>query len=51
MKQRVEIHFPVKLLAEIDKYKKKESITTRTGAILELIRKGLKEDKIYSTED
>jgi metal-responsive CopG/Arc/MetJ family transcriptional regulator len=51
MKQRVEINFPKKLLEDIEEYRKKESITTRTGAILELIRNALKEDKTHSSRD
>lgn len=40
-KERVEIHMPKVILERIDNYKNENGITTRTAAILELIRKGL----------
>lgn len=41
-KERVEIRMPKSLLEKIDKYQKNNSISTRTSAILELLREGLK---------
>lgn len=40
--QPVTMKYPSKILQEIDEYAEKNAITTRTSAILELIRKGLK---------
>lgn len=41
--KRLEMIIPKILLELVDEYKEKEAIKTRTAAILELIRKGLKE--------
>ncbi|RBP59310.1 hypothetical protein DES36_11935 [Alkalibaculum bacchi] len=40
-KERVEIRMPKVILEKINNYQKENGITTRTAAILELIRKGL----------
>jgi len=39
--KNVLIRFPFKILEEVDHYKEKEGIKTRTSAVLELIRLGL----------
>lgn len=41
--KRIDIRIPKILLEEIEKYQKKQSITNRTTALLELVRKGLKD--------
>ncbi|GAA0357854.1 hypothetical protein GCM10008932_08260 [Alkalibacterium iburiense] len=41
-KERVEIRMPKVILEKVDAYRKQNGLTTRTSAILELIRKGLK---------
>lgn len=35
------IRFPKELVIQVQKYQKENSITTFTGAVLELLRKGL----------
>lgn len=40
--QKVTMVYPKEILKQIDEYAGKNSITTRTTAIIELIRKGLK---------
>ena len=40
--KRIGINIPVKVLDELDKYRELNGIPTRTTAILELIRQGLK---------
>ena len=40
-KERVEIRMPKALLLKVDKYQENNAISTRTAAILELLRKGL----------
>lgn len=40
-KQIVHLNLPLSLIEEINKYQEKNGLTTRTNAILELIRKGL----------
>ncbi|WP_242224563.1 ribbon-helix-helix domain-containing protein [Bacillus cereus group sp. BfR-BA-01380] len=42
-KERVEIRMPKAILEKVDRYKDENAIPTRTAAILELLRKGLKE--------
>jgi metal-responsive CopG/Arc/MetJ family transcriptional regulator len=42
-KQNVALRFPKELLDEVDEYQKQNNITTRSSAIYELIRKGLKQ--------
>ncbi|MGX5609587.1 hypothetical protein ACWKTZ_24760 [Bacillus cereus] len=39
-KARVEIQIPVSILEKVDIYQEENALTTRTAAILELIRKG-----------
>ena len=39
--RRIDMRIPVKLLEEIEKYQKEQGITSRTGALLELVRIGL----------
>jgi metal-responsive CopG/Arc/MetJ family transcriptional regulator len=39
---RVDMRISAKLIEEIERYQDEEGITTRTGAILELVRVGLK---------
>ena len=41
-KERIEIRMPKVILEKINAYQKENGLPTRTGAILELIRKGLK---------
>lgn len=41
-KERVEIRMPKAILEKIDQYQKENGIPTRTAAILELLRKGMK---------
>lgn len=40
-KERVEIRMPVPILEKVDAYQEEHGISTRTAAILELLRKGL----------
>ncbi|MED4966038.1 hypothetical protein P9759_03205 [Heyndrickxia coagulans] len=40
-KERVEIHMPKTILEKLEQYQKENGISTRTAAILELLRKGL----------
>lgn len=40
-KERVEIRMPKSILEKVDEYQKVNGISTRTAAILELLRKGL----------
>ncbi|WP_276210552.1 hypothetical protein ABR335_03400 [Heyndrickxia faecalis] len=40
-KERVEIRMPKTILEKLEQYQKENWIPTRTGAILELLRKGL----------
>lgn len=40
--KRIDIRVPVALLEEIEEYQKDQKISTRTGALLELVRIGLK---------
>lgn len=42
---RVNLWIPNTILEEVDAYQKKNGIPTRTAAILELLRKGLREEK------
>ncbi|MED4456200.1 hypothetical protein [Metabacillus fastidiosus] len=44
-RERVEIRFPVNILEKVDAYQEENMIPTRTAAILELIRKGLENNK------
>lgn len=44
-KQIVHLNLPVSIIKEIDDYQEKNGLTTRTNAILELIRKGLSSRK------
>ena len=39
--ERIELRIPISILQMIDKYRSDNGISTRTAAILELIRKGL----------
>ncbi|MGN7457893.1 hypothetical protein ACTHPH_24040 [Paenibacillus pasadenensis] len=41
--ERIDIRVPLPLLAEIEEYQRAEKIPTRTGALLELARIGLKQ--------
>jgi metal-responsive CopG/Arc/MetJ family transcriptional regulator len=43
--QRIDIRVPTALLDEIDKYQEEQGIATRTAALLELARVGLKDHK------
>lgn len=40
--QMINMRYPIELLKQIDEYQKKEGFLTRTQAIQDLIRKGLK---------
>lgn len=40
--ERLDIRMPISLLEEIEEYQTRENITTRTAAMLELIRIGLR---------
>jgi metal-responsive CopG/Arc/MetJ family transcriptional regulator len=43
--KRIDIRVPVALLEEIEKYQESQKISTRTGALLELVRIGLNQQK------
>ncbi|QID16081.1 hypothetical protein [Paenibacillus sp. RUD330] len=43
--ERIDIRVPIPLLKEIEQYQKRENISTRTGALLNLARIGLKQKK------
>jgi len=43
-KERVEIRMPKVLLEKVDKYQDDNAISTRTAALLELVRKGLEKE-------
>lgn len=42
---RLDMRVPESILKKVEEYKKEQGISTRTSAIIELIRKGLSEDK------
>ncbi|WP_181833172.1 hypothetical protein [Bacillus taeanensis] len=42
---RIDMRIPESILKKIEDYQQDQGITTRTSAILELIRKGLNDDK------
>lgn len=43
--QRIDIRVPKTLLEEVEKYQKANYIQNRTTALLELVRKGLENEK------
>ncbi|MDD2421913.1 MAG: hypothetical protein PHC60_09290 [Heliobacteriaceae bacterium] len=46
--QQVTMVYPHVILRQIDEYKEKNGLTTRTSAVLELIRKGLEGSRLSS---
>ncbi|MDA8351863.1 MAG: hypothetical protein M0Z65_01450 [Firmicutes bacterium] len=43
--KRIDLRVPVQLLKEIEEYQQNQGIATRTSAMLELVRKGLSENR------
>ncbi len=43
--QRIDIRFPTALLEKVEEYQYEHAISTRTAAMLDLIRKGLEANK------